>query len=57
MTTYSLSRRKHINNIALRKVIMTKKVVRNKSRCGACLSDKSRFMNQKHNKKRWSVIL
>ena len=31
---------------------MTNKVIRDKSRCGNCLSDKSRFMKQKLNKKR-----
>ena len=30
---------------------MTNKVVRDKSRCGECFFDKSRFMQQKHNKK------
>ena len=31
-------------------VSMTNKVIRNKSRCSKCLSDKSRFIKQKHNK-------
>ena len=30
---------------------MTNKVIRNKSKCGECLSDKSRFMKQNYNKK------
>ena len=30
---------------------MTNKVVRDKSRCGKCLSDKSRFLKQKPNEK------
>ena len=34
-----------------KKVTMTNKVVRDKSRCGECLSDKSRFLKQKPNKK------
>ena len=29
---------------------MTNKVVRDKSRCSECLSDKSRLMKQKHKK-------
>ena len=49
--TYCLASRKHTNNIALRKVTMTNKVIRYKSRCSECLSDKSRFKKQKHNKK------
>ena len=51
LRTYCLPCRKHTNNIASRKVTMTNKVVRDKPRCGECLSDKSRFMKQKHNKK------
>ena len=30
---------------------MTNKVIRDKSRCSECLSDKSRFIKQKLNKK------
>ena len=48
---FYLACRKHTNNIASRKVTMTNKVVRDKSRCGECLSDKSRFLKQKANKK------
>ena len=51
LRTYCLAYRKHTNNIASRKVTMTNKVIRDKSRCSECLSDKSRFMKQKHNKK------
>ena len=36
---------------------MTNKVIRNKSKCGACLSDKARFSKQKHNKKVVSNII
>ena len=49
LRTYCLACRKHRNNITSRKVTMTNKVIRNKSRCSECLSDKSRFMKQKHN--------
>ena len=48
--TYCLTCRKHTNNIASRNATMTNKVIRNKSRCSECSSDKSRFMKQKHNK-------
>ena len=51
LRTYCLAFRKHTNNIASRKVTMANKVIRGKSRCRECLSDKSRFMKQKHNKK------
>ena len=51
LRTYRLACRKHTNNIASRKVTMTSKVIRDKSRCSECLSDKSRFMKQKDNKK------
>ena len=51
LRTYCLACRKHTNKIASRKVTMTNKVVRDKSRCGECLSDKSRFLKQKPTKK------
>ena len=50
LRTYCLACRKHTNNIASRKVTMTNKVIRDKSRYSECLSDKSRFMKQEHNK-------
>ena len=40
-----------------KKVIMTNKVIRYKSKCGVYLSDKSRLMKQKHNKKVVSNII
>ena len=36
LRTYSLACRKHTKNIASRKVTITNKVVRDKSRCGEC---------------------
>ena len=51
LRTYCLACRKHANNIASRKVRMTNKVIRDKSRCSECLSDKSKFLKQKPNKK------
>ena len=47
LRTYCLACRKHTTNIASRKVTMTNIVVRDKSRCGEGLSDKSRFLKQK----------
>ena len=51
LKSYCLACRKHTNNIASRKVTMTNKALIDKSRCGECLSDKSRFLRQKPNKK------
>ena len=51
MTTYCLACRKHTSNVGSLNTTMTNKVIRNKSKCGLCLSDKSRFMKQNHNKK------
>ena len=50
LRTYFLACRKHTNNIASRKVTMTNKVIRDKSRCSECLSDKSRFLKHNPNK-------
>ena len=51
LTTYCLACRKHTNNTASGKLTMTNKVVRDKSRYGECLFNKSRFLKQKPNKK------
>ena len=51
MRTYCLASRKHANNVGSWSTTMTNNVTRNKSKCGVCSSDKSRFMKQKHNKK------
>ena len=51
LRTYCLACRKRTNKIASRKVTMTNEVSRDKSRCGECLSDKSKFLKQKPNKK------
>ena len=56
MITYCLARRKHTNNVGLRNATMINRVIKNKSKC-ACLSDKSRFLKQKHNKKMVSNII
>ena len=49
MKAYCLACRKHTNNVASCNRTMTNKVIRKKSKCGVCLSDKSRFIKQKHN--------
>ena len=51
MKTYCLACRKHTNNVGSWNTTMTNKVIRNRSNCCVCLSDKSRFMKQKQNKK------
>ena len=51
MRTCCLACRKHTNNVGSRNITMANKVIRNKSKRGVCLSDKSRFLKQKHNKK------
>ena len=63
--TYCLSREKHSNNMASKSVTMTNKVLRQKSKCSVCFSDKSRFLKQDHSKKcsnkniikKWSLII
>ena len=51
LKTYCLACREHTGNIGSRKVTMTNKVTRDKSRCAQCLPDKSGFLQQKANKK------
>ena len=50
LRTYCLACRKHTDNYGIRNVLMTDKVLRNKSRCSKCFNNKSRFKKQKHNK-------
>ena len=57
MRTYCLSCRKHTNIVGSRNITMTKKVTRNKSKCGECLSDKSRFIKENIIKKALSNIM
>ena len=51
MQTYCLGCKKHTDNIGSKKVIMINKVIRDKSRSVNCITDKSRILKQKHNKK------
>ena len=51
LKSYCLACREHAGNIGSKRVTMTNKVIRDKSRCAQCFSDKSRFMKQKLNKK------
>ena len=40
MRTYCLACRKHTNNVGPWNTTITNEVIRNKSKCGKCLSDK-----------------
>ena len=51
LRTYCLACREHTNNIGSKRITMTNKVIRDKPRSAQCLSDKSRFMKQKHDKR------
>ena len=52
MLTYCLKCNNNTKNIDLKKVTMTNKAIRAKSRCATCMANnKSRFLKQKHNKK------
>ena len=53
--TYCLAYRGHTGNIGLRKITMANKVIRDKSRCAQCLSDRPKFMKQKL--KKWPAVL
>ena len=57
LRTYCLACRKHANNVGSKKATMANKVIRDKSRSAKCLSDKSRFMKQKLNKKVVSITI
>ena len=57
MRTYCLACKKHTNDVGSRSTTMTNKVIRKKSNCGTFLSDQSRFMKEKHNKKVVSNII
>ena len=47
MPTYCLSYRKHAGNIGSKEAIITNKVIRQKSRCANCMSDKSKLFKTK----------
>ena len=51
-TTYFLGCKDFTHNFRLQEVKMTNKVLREKSNCVACRSNKSRFLKQKHNNKK-----
>ena len=51
-TTYCLGCKDFMHNFRPQKVKMTNKVLREKSNCVVCQSSKSRFLKQKHTKKK-----
>ena len=51
MQAYCLSCKKHTDNIGSKKVIVTNKAIRQKSRCANCVAENSRFLKHKSKKK------
>ena len=51
-TTYCLGSKDFTHNFRLQEVNMTNKVLREKSNCVVCQSNKSSFLKQKHNNKK-----
>ena len=51
-TTYCLECKDFTHNFRPQEVKMTNKVLREKPNCVVCLSNKSRFLKQKHNIKK-----
>ena len=56
MRSYCLACKRHTFNKSPKNVIMTNKVIRNKSKCPICTSDKSRLMGQKYFKDEYERI-
>ena len=52
--TYCLGCKNYTDNFKPQEIKMTNKVLREKSNCVACRSNKSRFLKQKHNSKKES---
>ena len=50
MKNYCLACSKHTNNVGSWSTTMANKVMRIKSKCDVCLSDKSRFVKENHSK-------
>ena len=55
-TTYCLGYKDFIHKFRPQKVKMTNKVLREKSNCVVCRSNKSRFLKQKQNKKKFNAL-
>ena len=56
-TTYCLGCKDFTHNFKPQEVKKTNKVLREKSSCVVCWSNKSRFLKQKHNKKYFNTLL
>ena len=54
--TYGLGCKDFTHNSRPQEVKLTNKVLREKSNCVVCRSDKSRFLKQKHNNKNSSTL-
>ena len=50
MLTYCLKCNNNAKNVGLKKVPMKNRVIRAKSKCATCMTNKSGFLKQKHNK-------
>ena len=50
LRTYCLGCREHTGNIGSKRVRMTNKVIKDKSRCAQCFSDNSRSLKEDHSK-------
>ena len=55
MQAYCLSCKKDTDNIGSKKVIVTNKVIRQKSRCANCVAENSRFLKHKSKKKKIKI--
>ena len=55
-TTYRFGRKDFTHNFRPQEVKMRNKVLREKSNCVVCRSDKSRFLKLKHNNKNSSTL-
>ena len=51
-TTYCLGCKYYTHNFKPQEIKMTNKMLREKSNCVVCWSNKSRFLKQKHNNKK-----
>ena len=51
-TMYCLGCKDYTHNFKVQEIKMTNKVLREKSNCLVCRSNKSRFLKQKHNSKK-----
>ena len=56
-TTYCFGCKDYTQNFRPHEIKMTNKVLREKSHCVVCRSNKSRFLKQKYNNKKKKILL